>query len=565
MQGERGLLERKETTQTSNQLTKIKMSKNMKKIAKKAVAVKGGRAIIYVRVSSTEQIAGTSLDDQERQNIKFCKDNGMEVVRIFREEGVSAKTADRNALLDAIQFCKKSKGEINAFVVWKVDRFARNVGDHYSVRNVLAGFGVRLYSATEQIGDSPTERLAETIHAGFAEFDNAIRKMRAINGMRARIKSGIWPFKAPLGYRSLQLRSQGLKKTEPDPIDPIVFPLLQRMLKGFAAEVYTQSDIARELTAANFQELSGSKPTLQLIDRLLDETLPFYAGQLRDTFDDVAVYYPGRHVPMITEAEMNKIILIRNGKTQSSTVRDRYNPTFPLRRTIKCSVCGHGLTGSSPKGRKQHYAYYHCFTKDCPMRNKGLGKTDVEEDFKSLVSSLTPNAKFLDCLVEALQAYWSEQLGTYIASQTSLKTELAQLEAKKAKVYELAENGIYLPVQAQERLRAIDMDITRVQLALNGMSVDSFDLSNATDQARAAINEIMSNMLDLDPATRYRFQKVIFPEGIQYSKSGGFGTTKTARIFGLNREFTSTNSLKVRRVGFEPTKAEADRFTACCN
>ena len=52
-------------------------------------------AIIYTRVSSEEQIAGTSLDFQEKQCREYCKQKGIEVLEVFREEGASAKTATR--------------------------------------------------------------------------------------------------------------------------------------------------------------------------------------------------------------------------------------------------------------------------------------------------------------------------------------------------------------------------------------------------------------------------------------------------------------------------------------
>src|SRR6478609_8311799 len=49
------------------------------------------KAIIYVRVSSDEQVLGTSLESQDEQCRAYCQRRGMEVVKAFREEGESAK------------------------------------------------------------------------------------------------------------------------------------------------------------------------------------------------------------------------------------------------------------------------------------------------------------------------------------------------------------------------------------------------------------------------------------------------------------------------------------------
>ncbi|MSU44944.1 recombinase family protein, partial [Candidatus Nomurabacteria bacterium] len=50
------------------------------------------KGIIYVRVSSEEQVKGTSLEFQEESCRKYCKDKSIEVIKVFREEGASAKS-----------------------------------------------------------------------------------------------------------------------------------------------------------------------------------------------------------------------------------------------------------------------------------------------------------------------------------------------------------------------------------------------------------------------------------------------------------------------------------------
>jgi len=54
--------------------------------------------------------------------------------------------------------------------------------------------------STEPTGDSPTEKLVETILAGFAQLDNDIRSERTKNGLRARFLAGLISRKPPLGY-----------------------------------------------------------------------------------------------------------------------------------------------------------------------------------------------------------------------------------------------------------------------------------------------------------------------------------------------------------------------------
>ena len=50
------------------------------------------KAVVYTRVSSNEQVKGTSLEDQESKCRKYCLEKGIEILKVFREEGESAKT-----------------------------------------------------------------------------------------------------------------------------------------------------------------------------------------------------------------------------------------------------------------------------------------------------------------------------------------------------------------------------------------------------------------------------------------------------------------------------------------
>ncbi|MEQ1907594.1 MAG: recombinase family protein, partial [Vicinamibacterales bacterium] len=52
-------------------------------------------AVIYIRVSTKEQTENLSLPTQLRACEEYCRREGYEVLERFREEGESAKTADR--------------------------------------------------------------------------------------------------------------------------------------------------------------------------------------------------------------------------------------------------------------------------------------------------------------------------------------------------------------------------------------------------------------------------------------------------------------------------------------
>src|ERR1039458_4459401 len=82
-------------------------------------------AVIYCRVSSKEQIEGTSLGTQEAACRDYAQSKEMRVLKVFVEQGESAKFADRTQLLELIDFSRQSKDKVDTLLVWKIDRFAR--------------------------------------------------------------------------------------------------------------------------------------------------------------------------------------------------------------------------------------------------------------------------------------------------------------------------------------------------------------------------------------------------------------------------------------------------------
>lgn len=70
-------------------------------------------AVIYVRVSTKEQTKNYSLASQEQACRDYCERSGYAVVKVFREEGESAKTADRTELGKMLDYCTTKKNHIN--------------------------------------------------------------------------------------------------------------------------------------------------------------------------------------------------------------------------------------------------------------------------------------------------------------------------------------------------------------------------------------------------------------------------------------------------------------------
>ena len=80
---------------------------------------------IYTRVSTKGQTENLSLPTQLKTCEEYCERQGLEVIARFREEGESAKTADRTELQKLLTFCRANKGRVQFVVVYNLTRFAR--------------------------------------------------------------------------------------------------------------------------------------------------------------------------------------------------------------------------------------------------------------------------------------------------------------------------------------------------------------------------------------------------------------------------------------------------------
>jgi len=489
------------------------------------------KGVVYIRVSSKEQTEGTSLEEQDKACREYCKINGIDIIEIFCE-GESAKDMklnNRKEFLRGLEFCRKNKGKLGAFVVHKVDRFARNTEDHFFVRKTLLDYGVTLHSVTEPIGNKPVEKFVETMLAASAEFDNAIRKQRCCDGQSARINQGIYPHKCPIGYISGRCKSRGEKKTEPDLPDENIFPIIQRGLKEFKKGTVSKTDLADLLDKWGLSKLRGKKTTVQFVEKMFTQHLRFYAGILLNPYTGETI--KGQHKPMISENEMREIQFTLGGKNKHCVKKNRYNPIFPLVRTVLCATCIKPVAGSSPRGNGGRYFYYHCRNKECSMYGKAILKTRIEQDFLERLKFITPKTEYLELFKATVIDLWNEKSVAYKLEIDRQKKLVEELERKRQRIFEMREDDSYTVEEFNERRSQVDNKITAEKITLNETRIDQLDVEAVLSFAIQFIKDLSRQWFDLPQQLRPRFQKLIFPEGISYDREKGFGTAKLGTIY----------------------------------
>jgi DNA invertase Pin-like site-specific DNA recombinase len=143
------------------------------------------KVAIYVRVSTSDQ---TTLN-QELELLEYCKRNDYEVLKIFKDEGVSGVKTSRPQLDLMLQDMRNKL--FDAIIVWKFDRLGRSTAHLLQVLEELKNKNVRLIATSQNIDTStPMGKFFFTILSGFAEMEREMIKERIKLGLERRRKQG---------------------------------------------------------------------------------------------------------------------------------------------------------------------------------------------------------------------------------------------------------------------------------------------------------------------------------------------------------------------------------------
>ena len=159
------------------------------------------KGAVYVRVSTEEQAkAGFSINSQIMDLKEYAEKNGIEVVKVFKDEGVSGTKFDnRKGLQEMLKSADKK--EFDVLLIYSYSRLGR---DNYEtegiVRNLLKK-GIDIISLKEQYGQDPMGVLIRQIIGAINEFERNQIVERLYDVMKNKAKAGFTQNRPPLGYK----------------------------------------------------------------------------------------------------------------------------------------------------------------------------------------------------------------------------------------------------------------------------------------------------------------------------------------------------------------------------
>lgn len=347
------------------------------------------RACAYIRVSK-EREDGISPEQQREKAELQARLLNLDLIHIYQDIDISGRNDRRPAFQEMIRDVKAGKYEV--CMVYKLDRFCRNVKDFHYYVEILEAHGCSLVSISQNIDTStPVGRLLRNILADFAQFESEMIAERVKDNKVAAARKGRWNGgHIPFGYIVRD------KKFEVNPDEEVVV----KHIYSLRGKGWGFLKIAKDLTARGVKPRYGTRRGFHWSEdsvRYIVEN-PIYKGVLK--YEDVSL--EGAIPAIIDEETWHQAQVQRklHGRVQQSP--------HLLSGLLYCSHCNHMGWAISANGRVYtgrdgtvhgRLYRYMCRTKRdrgadaCPIRL--LDKFSLEDRITKAVFALADEKEFI--------------------------------------------------------------------------------------------------------------------------------------------------------------------------
>jgi site-specific DNA recombinase len=300
----------------------------------------------YIRVSTMKQGEhGVSLQEQKSEIERYAQQRNMRICEWLEERETAAKRG--RVIFDSLMK-RLRRGEASGVIIHKIDRSARNLRDWVDIGQ-LTDDGIEVHFTREAVDlQSSSGRLAADVQAVVAA--NYVRNLReeVIKGFYGRLKQGISPLPAPLGYLDA---GRGKAKV----VDPERGPLVRRAFELYATGRFSHFSLREEMVRLGLKTKRGEPVSKNTLAWILNN--PFYYGLIRINKNKKT--FAGIHVPIVSKATFDRVQDVAAGRLPRASPTGRHQ--FLFSRLIACKACSRCLIAERQKGR----VYYRCHTRSC--------------------------------------------------------------------------------------------------------------------------------------------------------------------------------------------------------
>ena len=305
---------------------------------------------VYIRVSTEDQAReGFSLGEQEKKLLQLCNFKELEVYKVYKDAGISAKDMEhRPQFQEMLQDMKE--GKINYIVAYKLDRITRSVRDLEELISVLEQYNCFLLCDRDDVNTSTANgRFFVRMLTVLSQLEIEIVSERTKFGLNGAIKSGHIPGQRPFGYT----KSEDKKMIVDNATRPYVEKIFDMYLEGKSFQ-----QIANYFKENNIYPKKKWRDTT--IQKIIDNKI--YMGDY-EQYKRIGkqenlepIVYMNVVEPIISRAKWEECQKQKE-RNQRTYTRDRIYTFF---QRLKCPSCGRIMKCKGSGGTKRKYMYYTC-------------------------------------------------------------------------------------------------------------------------------------------------------------------------------------------------------------
>lgn len=414
------------------------------------------RAVIYVRVSTGKQAAGElSIPDQVRQCEAYAAQNGYEVVKVYTDAGVSARTDKRPQFQEMISRAVAPDHPFDAILVHSQSRLFRNTKDLLVYRSLLEERQVRFVSITQDLGEGETADILTTMVGALDEYQSKETAKHVARSMIENAKQGFWNgAAAPFGFRTYAAETRGArikKKIEIDPDEAETVRLIFRLyVKGDGTSgPMGVKRITTYLNAQRYVSRRGKPFRVQFIDKILRNTAYIGEHHFNRTDSRRKTPRPREEWVLFPMPRIVEDVLFYEAQEKL----DRQHPIKTAPRLVSsdvlltalavCEECGAPMRKLS--GKSGQYHYYRCSRKadagQTACKGVSIPMQELDEIVIDALEGSVLEPKRLRKMTEMLLARAQERGRSAKEQRKKLDGEKRKAEAQVTNLYTMVGSG----------------------------------------------------------------------------------------------------------------------------
>jgi len=485
------------------------------------------KTALYLRVSTEDQAReGYSLEVQRETLEAFAKREGLEVYKVYSDNGISGYSSDRPALAALLADAKG--GKFGLVLVSKLDRFSRNLKDLLSLVDTLSDQGVGFKSAGEPFDTTTSAgKLMFQQLGSFAEFERNRIAERVFPGMVKGVQQGNWQGSRFVPYGYTYNKSAKLLEVVENEAEVV------RRIFALYNEGHSTWAIASTLAREGIKNRKGNYFGSKVIGDILKSQI--YIGKLvwnAHHYDktkktakgykyvknspDKIIIAQGKHKAIISEevfAQAQKLLAekgLRHHKARSEG--------YILSGVLFCEKCNRkyiGATAVCNHRTKATKKWYRCSSRNngyTACTNKSAKADDVEPQVAELLDILIHNPKlgnrWTNMTLPAPRPTEDEK-----KVQKEVKDKLAANLASQGKLTDAYIEGLMSKEVFEEKNRDLmkqGEELKKLAAYFELREIDREKLADYLAAVRSYVSDVAPEQKQLSPSERKRLLNLLF-------------------------------------------------------